>query len=249
MGAFDGLRVGQVDHGFWGNHTSSIDWCETNYAVLPYVAEFVNTLSNLPSILLGLYGAIATVQGGVRSRYALCYLGLSFIGIGSTGFHASLKWEWQLLDELPMIYVVSYAAYLVLDTLPSFKPRFGIWGPLVLVSWDVFVTLSYLYLPNPIYHQVAFAAILLTSVARNFVLLRRLPAAHPARKAITKTIALGIVVFAAAFGIWNVDNICCDRLRSARELLGPWGFLLEGESRGVYSTLTPLSTPLLWVWR
>jgi hypothetical protein len=42
----------------------------------------------------------------------------------------------------PQIYVVSYAAYLVLDTLPSFKPRFGIWGPLVLLSWDLFVTLS-----------------------------------------------------------------------------------------------------------
>ena len=25
--------------GFWGRHTASVDWCETNYAVSPYVAE------------------------------------------------------------------------------------------------------------------------------------------------------------------------------------------------------------------
>jgi len=25
------------------------------------------------------------------------------IGVGSFGFHASLKWEWQLMDELPMV--------------------------------------------------------------------------------------------------------------------------------------------------
>lgn len=43
---------------------------------------------------------------------------------------------------LRQIYVVSYAAYLVIDTLPGFKPRFGIWGPLVLIAWNVFVTVS-----------------------------------------------------------------------------------------------------------
>lgn len=46
------------------------------------------------------------------------------------------------MDELPMIYVVSYAAYLVLDTLPGFEPRFGIVGPLILLAWDAFVTVS-----------------------------------------------------------------------------------------------------------
>ena len=33
-------------------HTSEIDWCETNYAVTPHVAEFWNTLSSLPMLLV-----------------------------------------------------------------------------------------------------------------------------------------------------------------------------------------------------
>lgn len=43
---------------------------------------------------------------------------------------------------MDQIYLVSYAAYLGLDTRPSFEPRFGIWGPLLILSWDLFVTVS-----------------------------------------------------------------------------------------------------------
>jgi len=87
----------------WGYHTGTIDWCETNYSHSPYIAEFVNTLTNLPTILLGIYGVWHTTQNGIPLRYGLCYLGLSLIGVGSFGFHASLRWEWQLMDELPMV--------------------------------------------------------------------------------------------------------------------------------------------------
>ena len=87
----------------WGPHTGTIDWCETNYTHTPYIAEFVNTLTNIPVIILGLYGAAVSFLNGVNRRYVLCYLGLSLIGVGSTGFHASLRWEWQLMDELPMV--------------------------------------------------------------------------------------------------------------------------------------------------
>jgi hypothetical protein len=87
----------------WGHHTGTIDWCETNYSHSRYIAEFVNTLTNLPSISLGLYGLYQSRKNGIPLRYGLCFLGLSLIGVGSFGFHASLRWEWQLMDELPMV--------------------------------------------------------------------------------------------------------------------------------------------------
>ncbi|OWT40092.1 dihydroceramidase [Cryptococcus neoformans] len=236
MGAFDKLRGNQVSSGFWGEHTSTIDWCETNYSHSPYIAEFVNTLSNLPSFLIGLYGCYSVLKNGLRKRYALCYLGLSLIGVGSFGFHASLRWEWQLMDELPMIYVVSYAAYLVLDTLPGFEPRFGIVGPLILLAWDAFVTVSYICLPNPVYHQVAFAAILITATLRTIALTFDLPPGHPARRTIGKMMAWGIVTFATGFGIWNVDNIFCEQLRAIRTVTGPFGVLVEGHAYWHYMT-------------
>ena len=87
----------------WGHHTGTIDWCETNYSHSRYIAEFVNSLTNFPSIFLGLYGLYHTQTQGIPLRYGLCFLGLSLIGVGSFGFHASLRWEWQLMDELPMV--------------------------------------------------------------------------------------------------------------------------------------------------
>jgi hypothetical protein len=42
----DRLPAVPVDpSGFWGVPTASINWCEQNYAVIPWVAEFWNTLS------------------------------------------------------------------------------------------------------------------------------------------------------------------------------------------------------------
>ncbi|EIE78529.1 hypothetical protein RO3G_03233 [Rhizopus delemar RA 99-880] len=67
---------------FWGPATSTIDWCEENYHVSPYLAEFFNTTTNL-------------------------MFSVMFVGFGSWCFHMTLQYEMQLLDELPMIYVAS----------------------------------------------------------------------------------------------------------------------------------------------
>lgn len=40
----------------------------------------------------------------------------------------------------------------------------------------------------------------------------------------------GIVagLFVAAYGLWNVDNLACERLRGIRHTIGlPWAWLLE----------------------
>jgi dihydroceramidase len=54
----------------------------------------------------------------------------------------SKRERWEDVETDGQIYLVTYAAYLSLDTLPTFKPRFGIWGPLFVLLFDVFVTIS-----------------------------------------------------------------------------------------------------------
>jgi dihydroceramidase len=51
-------ECGQLKMGYWGEVTSTIDWCETNYEVTHYVAEFWNTLSSLFIAWVGLYALI-----------------------------------------------------------------------------------------------------------------------------------------------------------------------------------------------
>lgn len=42
-------------------------------------------------------------------------------------------------------------------------------------------------------------------------------------------IGFGLSVFLGGFGIWNLDNIYCTKLRTWRHEIGlPWGILLEG---------------------
>jgi dihydroceramidase len=86
-------------------------------------------------------------------------------------------------------------------------------------------------LPNPVYHQVAFALIMTSSVLRSAQLIFRLPEAMRAKLA--RTLGGGVGVFVLGFAIWNADNYFCVYLRSTRAWLtahglGPLGTFTEG---------------------
>lgn len=116
--------------GFWGAPSSSINWCETDYAVTHYIAEFMNSMSNIPPIVLV---AIAHYFGSKKYKsekhflsvqpknILLAYLIPVTIYMGSFAFHASLTYTGQLLDELPMVYGVCYFHYVLLAHTPYSK--------------------------------------------------------------------------------------------------------------------------------
>ncbi|KAJ1304974.1 hypothetical protein OPQ81_000017 [Rhizoctonia solani] len=98
-------RIGQKTAGAWGLHTATIDWCEDNYTHTRYVAEWYNTISNIPFILLGLFGAYSCLAPHLQpnrkpipdgNRHAAGNIGIMFIGFGSAIFHATLKWHAQV---------------------------------------------------------------------------------------------------------------------------------------------------------
>lgn len=40
------------------------------------------------------------------------------------------------------IYLIVYSVYLLYDTLPTNAPRWGLAGPLAVVAFDLFITVS-----------------------------------------------------------------------------------------------------------
>nr|CAG8567622.1 10687_t:CDS:2 [Entrophospora candida] len=86
---------------YWGRVTATLDWCEENYNVHEYIAEFINTTTNFIFVFLAFYGFYNTWKLGFEKRFLLAYAAISFIGIGSFFFHMTLLYEFQLLDELP----------------------------------------------------------------------------------------------------------------------------------------------------
>jgi len=95
-----------VHHSHWGDITASRDWCEPNYTVTPYIAEFWNTLSNgmyiLCAINLWLHKRRLNEIPQFKQFKSLniTIFGLAFLGIASGSFHATLKYWPQQFDRV-----------------------------------------------------------------------------------------------------------------------------------------------------
>lgn len=127
--------------GFWEPHSSSIDFCESNYLITEYITEFHNTWSSLIGIssfgLIGLFKGNATKE----LRYTLAYGILAFIGLGSAGLHGTLHWIFQASDELPMIYGTTTMIYIFLE-YDSKEPKYPRL-PTILTVLMVVTTIAY----------------------------------------------------------------------------------------------------------
>ncbi|KAI0756269.1 alkaline phytoceramidase [Daedaleopsis nitida] len=237
---------------FWGPVTATLDWCEANYQFSRYIAEAANTFSNIVTVGLAIYGAAQSVREKLPPRYLIGYLGFALVGIGSFIFHATLTFEAQLMDELPMIYVASYCCAMLFDTARGFELRKSNALPLgiVFASLNCLFTLSYYIWRNPVYHQVVFGILLFTSISRTIHLLRngeiakRLPETQ--RSSITRLFSSGATTFAVGFLVWNLDNIFCSSITQWKQSIGwPAAFLLEGHSW--WHILTAIGTYLMLI--
>ncbi|XP_059172732.1 alkaline ceramidase 3-like [Physella acuta] len=198
-----------VIEGYWGKQTSTLDWCEENYVVNYYVAEFWNTLSNCVMIFAPLLMVLVGYKEKHEKRFIYSFLALTVVGIGSWLFHMTLKYSMQLMDEVPMIWGSSFLIYssYMMDSKPN-KENFML--SCVLVLYCVIVTLVYILINAPIFHQVSYGimvfCIVILSTKTAFTM-----------KCKRKMHLLGIGFYALGFFLWNVDNIYCSHLRSIRE--------------------------------
>ncbi|XP_064630873.1 alkaline ceramidase 2-like [Lineus longissimus] len=88
--------------------TAGSDVCEANYALTNWIAEFFNTVSNIPFFVLPPLLAYLNWQYAVRVTKAsnVVWAILCIIGAGSVYFHATLSFVGQLLDELAINWVL-----------------------------------------------------------------------------------------------------------------------------------------------
>ena len=87
---------------------------------------------------------------------------------------------------------------------------------------------------NPVYHQVVFGAMVLSTALRIAYILRHTEASHRIPQEKKDTIShlfwAGAVMFASGFLIWNLDNLLCQQLTQLKMRVGwPLAFLFEGK--------------------
>ncbi|AQZ09505.1 YPC1 (YBR183W) and YDC1 (YPL087W) [Zygosaccharomyces parabailii] len=205
--------------GHWGAVTSTIDWCEENYVISTWIAEWSNTLTNSFFTIFALYSTYCSVRNKLELRFVWIGLGFALVGVGSWLFHMTLKYQYQLLDELPMIYATCVPTWsLLCETPETLDPSTG---PLKVslkrqirigVILAVFVNaLSLVYLVfkipeihHTIYGMFTVAVVLLSGIYTHLYVTEKV-----AKRSLYQCMALGIVLFLAGFISWNLDKFLC----------------------------------------
>ncbi|HZI11015.1 MAG TPA: ceramidase [Myxococcus sp.] len=196
--------------GYWGPSTSTVDWCETNYQHLFHISELFNSASSLVLVLTGVVGLVLH-RRVLERRFLLAFALLAVVGVGSTAFHATLRREHQLLDELPMLYLAIVIVYILLEDRP--QRRFGAWFPLALLAHAALVTYLTAFTRGPVQFflfQVSFASLEFFALGRTYLLQRRSPDAGTRR-----LFRLGIGAYALAIVLWVSDIQFCPTLNEA----------------------------------
>ncbi|KAJ1999971.1 alkaline ceramidase ydc1, partial [Coemansia thaxteri] len=226
--------------------TSTLDWCEENYVVSDYIAEFWNCLTNGMFVMmaaLGIYNAVIHKQG---KRIIACYVGLLFVGMGSACFHATLKYTTQLLDELPMLYLCAIGFYSLVEIEKTVK--YGWKLAAALVSFQTAITITYLFwVQSPVFHQVAFAMTCCAGVAFGYRRQCEMTVSSRTRRMFHRLLLQGFLGMASGFMVWNLDNIFCHHLRTYRAHIGaPLDAVLQ--LHGWWHILTAYGSTYLLLW-
>lgn len=194
--------------GVWGEPTSTLDWCEENYVVTPYIAEFWNTVSNVVMIVPPLLNGLYYWRIGLELRYVYLNFALFVVGIGSWLFHMTLKYEMQLLDELPMIYGTAMIIYTLHHTVSNIKYESN--SDIVIpVSYCVTASLVYITMRNPILHQTFYGCLV-------FLLIYKSVQACKTQQRIIPYAMISFFLYLIGFILWNIDNVYCSSVRHAR---------------------------------
>ncbi|CAF1509934.1 unnamed protein product [Rotaria sp. Silwood1] len=186
--------------------SSKVDWCEPNYVVSEYIAEFWNTVSNIffflvPPLMIFLFRPYSK---RVANGIAILWILVIIIGIGSVYFHATLSLVGQLVDEISILWVltIGYALFLPANYLPrSFRVHRHRFVYSCIIFALVITCFSFVY---P--YANAFALMILGLPAIGFIIL------HLLRCDNSRIKNLGIhcfLMWVIAVIIWISDRVFC----------------------------------------
>jgi dihydroceramidase len=210
-----------IGKGLWGIGTSSLDWCEQNYVVTEYIAEFWNTISNSNYILLAILGVWSCYRVKAEARDYLTFIcGCGAIGVGSWLFHMTLLYPLQLSDELPMIYGTCVHLYCLVNMIPPEKYRWV--SGTFLAVYAVSVTAIYEYTRIPVFFQSAYGLLAAVGAIIPLLLISKITKNHPRETGFfMRTYAIHLCSYLFGFFLWNLDNLYCDQIRIWRQTV-PW---------------------------
>ncbi len=202
--------------GFWGPVTSSVDWCEANYEHSRYVCEFFNTLSSGAMVSAGGAG-LWLHRRSLEKRFLLAFFLVCVVGLGSVAFHATLRFEFQMLDELPMLYVALVMVYILLDSRPA-----GAGRPMLalgLLAWGVVLTALATFTRGRTQFyafQISFSTLEFFCLYRAYRVYKKTLVAS-----VRRLFRTGASLYLLAIALWLCDLELCGPLSRLRAVPNP----------------------------
>ncbi|KAJ5724434.1 alkaline phytoceramidase [Penicillium malachiteum] len=211
---------------FWGPQTSYLNFCEEDYVITRYVAEFINTFSSLVYMLFGIYGLIQVRHKPNAGMRRVSYCGLIGVGLCSAGYHMTLKYHTQMSDELSMHLLTTPLLYRIL-TFQATPERTRLIGAILLTMFTI-VMVVHMVMDEFIVHAVSFGLAVWLIANRT---IRMIPNQIPDlwfRKKIQRLSFFGCFCFLFGYFVWLIDEFACAYLTRIRHATGlPFAFLFE----------------------
>jgi dihydroceramidase len=141
-------------------------------------------------------------------RFAVAFGLLALVGLGSVAFHGTLRFELQMLDQLPMLYLVLLLAWILFELDPTRRP--GPWFGALLGGAAAGLTVSNTALRGPsqfLAFHLTFGAAEVYCLARLWWLQRR--SRDPRLR---RGFRWGISAYATGIAVWFADLRACELL-------------------------------------
>lgn len=211
---------------YWGPANSHINFCEEDYIVTSYIAEFINTLTNVTYLIYAYHG----IKGNKNRKDAILrnlpYLGIAGVGFGSAIYHATMKNYTQWCDDLSMLIATGTVLHRVFTFDKSLQSTV-ICG-VVLTAFMAVFSAWHCIKDEMVMHSVLFGIMIAFVGFKTRSIISARVSDQAVRKEVKKLATWGGIIFVSGFGLWNVDNALCSSLTTAKRAMGmPWSFVLE----------------------
>jgi dihydroceramidase len=241
-------------------YPSTVDWCEANYVVSNYIAEFWNSVSG-SALLISVLVWRMKYQQIFNQKLTNIFGNLLLVSLGTTLFHATLQYKFQLLDELPMLmtsleYVnllINLKNTILVVPFRQLNSISIIMNTVQVIVWIIPVTYfihphlqiatfhtSLKFVEGSIVYTLYKLSQHLNKVVYDTVYSRtsdinevqdKIKYYVVLRKGLTRHVQTGLVMYLASMVCWVLENMFCEHLRVFQ--LHAWWHLLS--AIGIYN--------------
>ncbi|KAJ5234620.1 uncharacterized protein N7469_003788 [Penicillium citrinum] len=211
---------------FWGPPTSYLNFCEEDYVITRFVAEFINTFSSFIYICYGIYGLIQLRQKPQAAFRSISYIGLIGVGVCSGGYHMTLKYHTQMSDELSMHLLTTPLLYRILSFKAS-PQRTRLIGIILTILFTI-VMVVHMVMDEFLLHASSFGLAVYLIATRTFKIIPGQVPDLKVRKTLRQISLFGCFCFGFGYFVWLIDEFGCGILTSAKNTVGlPLAFFFE----------------------